>query len=181
VECTRTVSGFGCCRLPFETGRITPQTLESEVVTHGRLEDVHDHIPIVEQHPLGLATTFDPQRSPIHVAKLELDLVGKTLDVTVGGTRRDRKHVRDPQKLRHIQEDDIGGFLGIEYLRDEQCEFSTVDPVLDERSRLLCGNVLTNNDSDVHHAAGMANLDQHLSPAKHHPRVQGRLLMLSPL
>lgn len=171
MECTRTGSRLGRGGLPFDEGRVAPETLQTEVFANGRLEDMHHDVPVVEQYPFRFVAPFDPQWSPLDITELELDLVGQALHVTVGGTGRDREHVGDPQELRDIQEDDIGGFLGIECFRDQLGDLSTVNPVLDERSRLLCGNVLSNNDSDIDHAAGMTNLDQHLSPTQHRSSV----------
>jgi len=83
VECTRTFSGLRRCRLPLEARRVTPESFEAEVLAGSRLEQMHDQISVVQQHPFGLFVSFSSQRTPVLIAESELDLVGKTLHVTI--------------------------------------------------------------------------------------------------
>ncbi len=75
------------------------------------MENVHDNIGVIEEHPLSFAFAFRMPHAFALFLKLTGDMPGYTLHVPVGRARGDDKIPGEVGKLPNVQNNDAFGFL----------------------------------------------------------------------
>ena len=78
---------------------IRPQSLEVVEVTGLAVEQMHDQVSVVEEHPPAVVGAFSSERTVAHLAEPQLDVVCEGADVTVRCTRTDHEDIGDHNKI----------------------------------------------------------------------------------
>ena len=106
------VSGFGFGRFDLGARSVAPEPLEVVEVAGLPVEDVHDHIAVVEEYPLAVVLAFAPQDAPIRPGlQLHLDLFDQGLDMPVRRTGGDDEDIRDDDEFGNVEEEDVFALL----------------------------------------------------------------------
>src|SRR5690606_1589506 len=91
--------------------RVLPETLERVVLTVLLMEDVHDEIAEVEQHPTALAAPLATQRLRARLEERILDAARDREHVALVVARREQECVGQRQRPGHVERDEILGLL----------------------------------------------------------------------
>ena len=106
------VSGLCGGKLQLDARGIGPETLEFVVVAGLGIEDVNDHVPVVEQHPLGVIFAFASKR-PLIDRLLEgvLHVLNQALDVATRSTGSDEEEVGQNNQFGYIEQGEVEALL----------------------------------------------------------------------
>jgi hypothetical protein len=106
------LSGLHRDRFVGDARCVGPQPLQVVVVAGLGVEQVHHHVPVVEQDPAGMLGAFATKRLAFQCrSELGLDLVHQCLHVAVGGTRADDEHVGEHDQPGDVEQGDGGALL----------------------------------------------------------------------
>ncbi len=110
VRLCRFGGGFPC-----DSGGIAPEPFEVVERSGFGLEDVDDHIAVIEEDPFGFGDAFLAGWAALE-AFFELfgDLVGEALDLSVGAAGCDDEHSGDLEKVSDVQQREVGCFLVVQ-------------------------------------------------------------------
>ena len=69
------------------------------------VEDMNDHVSVIQEHPTSLSLSFDTQRENTLFGKFLFDTGGNRLNLAVGSPAGNYKIVGKGRKLLHLQDD----------------------------------------------------------------------------
>ena len=107
---------------PEHGPRPGPVLLQLVVVALRRREHVHDHGPVVDQHPVGRRRPLAPDRLDALVAQALDDPVGDGRDLPLRTARADHEGVGERRELAEVEQHDVGGLLVLRELDDPSGE-----------------------------------------------------------
>ena len=91
--------------LDLEARRIAPQTLQLVVVPRLLIEEMDDHVAVVEEYPVPVLLALPPIRlASVGGLQSELDLVDERLDVPGRRARGDEEEIGDDDEIRYIEQ-----------------------------------------------------------------------------
>ncbi len=78
------VSGLSRRRFILDDGGVGPETLELVVVAGLLIEDVNNHVAVVQKHPAGMLPTFATKRLAFKSGfEMSLDIVCQAAHMTI--------------------------------------------------------------------------------------------------
>ena len=100
---------------PGDSRGVAPQAFEVVERPGVGLEDVDDHVSVVEEHPLGFGDALLPGGASFETVLDFLgDFVGEALHLSVGGAGGDDENSGDLQKVPYVEQHDIGRLLVVQ-------------------------------------------------------------------
>ena len=116
------LSGLYAGQLQLDARSVGPQALEFVVVAGLRIEDVDDHIAVIEQDPTGEILTLAPQGTPVAgVLQLKLDVCDQRFYMAARCAGGDQEEIGQDDKFGYVEQDEVEALLIGNYLGRVLC------------------------------------------------------------